>query len=147
MDELEVRPWRRHGQDRLYVNRVGTRESVAWYDCGTARITVIDEAYRDRALAALTPFVVRSVTLDPERQHDLTGNKPGSALDRKVGELAPGGWKGLLARLLRRSPSSSWSVGREGERITGASLNRLRSLGWCVLHSIPLASGSASTMW
>ena len=151
---MEVRPWRRHGQDRLYVNRIGTRDSVACYDCKTGRLTCTDDAYREQVLTALTPFLVRSTApmatsvhgypaaATPDlRQCDLLKNKPGAALDGKIGELAQSRWKQLLARLLGRAPSS-WAVGRQGERITGARLNRLRGKGWCVLHSIPLASGA-----
>jgi len=156
---LEVKPWRRHGQDRLYVNRVGTRDSVACYDCRTGRFTVDDEAYRDRALAVLTPFLLRPAAPavataaaaaarpghpptppDPE-EYDLAANRPGAALDARIAEAEPSGWKRFLARLLGRSPSS-WAIGQQGERIAGARLNRLRRKGWCVLHSVPLASGS-----
>jgi Nuclease-related domain len=143
VDELEVKPWRRPGQDRLYVNRAGTRESVAWYDRETGRLEVRDEAYRDRALAALTPFLARPAVAVPQDlgEYDLARNKPGSALGGKIAEEEPNLWLRLLDMLLRRPPSS-WAVGQQGERITGARLNRLRGKGWCVLHSVPLASGS-----
>ena len=159
MDELEVKPWRRPGQDRLYVNLAGTRESVAWYDCKTGRFEVRDEAYRDRVLAVLTPFLVRPTappvvpaavpvpgyppaTTSDLGEYDLARNNPGDALGEKVAAGAPNRWMRLLSRLLRRPPASSWAIGQQGERITGARLNRLRGKGWCVLHSVPLASGS-----
>jgi hypothetical protein len=110
-------------------------------------------------LAVLRPFLVRPATPPavvgatsvqgyPSAvavdlgQYDLAKNKPGSALDQKVIEGEPSRWKRLLTRLLRPSLQSSWAVGQQGEQITGARLNRLRGKGWCVLHSVPLASGS-----
>ncbi len=54
MEELTVRPWRRPGKDRLYVNRPGEKgESVAWLDCQTGMVTITNWEYEAAALAKI----------------------------------------------------------------------------------------------
>ncbi|MFJ8626618.1 nuclease-related domain-containing protein [Kitasatospora sp. NPDC093550] len=57
MGELTVKPWRRPGQDRVYVNVVGVRgEAAAWLDCQTGVVTINDESYRDASVQKLTAW-------------------------------------------------------------------------------------------
>ncbi|WP_157855144.1 nuclease-related domain-containing protein [Kitasatospora purpeofusca] len=51
MAELTVKPWRRAGKDRLYVNLPGPRgQAVAWLDCLTGVVTITDAAHESSAL-------------------------------------------------------------------------------------------------
>ncbi|MDY0814038.1 nuclease-related domain-containing protein [Kitasatospora purpeofusca] len=51
MAELTVKPWRRAGKDRLYVNLAGPRgQAVAWLDCPTGVVTITDAAHESSAL-------------------------------------------------------------------------------------------------
>ncbi|MER7769607.1 nuclease-related domain-containing protein [Kitasatospora sp. NPDC096140] len=51
MAELTVKPWRRAGKDRLYVNLAGPRgQAVTWLDCTTGAVTITDAAYESSAL-------------------------------------------------------------------------------------------------
>src|SRR3954464_10969802 len=109
MSDLSVQPWKRYGQDRLYVN-LASGESVAWFDRKTGRINVLVEKYRDAALDALAPYMSSAgpVASSPESaavipqpvdvrpEHDLVSNRPGESLRAKLAELSPG----LFARLL-----------------------------------------------
>ncbi|GAA2142443.1 hypothetical protein GCM10009760_27550 [Kitasatospora kazusensis] len=53
MGDFSVGRWRRHGHDRLYVNREGADKAVGWYDFKTGEITVKDEQCRAAVLEAL----------------------------------------------------------------------------------------------
>lgn len=132
---------------------------MAWYDCRTGKINILDESYRAEALSALAPFLTPGpdatptteppsrpapppVTAPPPSQ-DLAANKPGAALRRRIDEVEPSPllrtlkrWFGLDAEL------RPWETGLRGERIAGKSLNRLRRDGWFVLHSVELPSGA-----
>ncbi|MFF1999479.1 NERD domain-containing protein, partial [Kitasatospora sp. NPDC058201] len=46
MDEFTVGRWRRHGHDRLYVNRRGAEKALGWYDFKTGETVVRDERQR-----------------------------------------------------------------------------------------------------
>jgi hypothetical protein len=52
MVELQVRPWKRFGQDRLYVNLHDGR-SAAFFDRRTSELTLLLDVDRDAVLAAL----------------------------------------------------------------------------------------------
>ncbi|MET9877255.1 nuclease-related domain-containing protein [Actinacidiphila glaucinigra] len=151
MSDLSVRPWKRYGQDRLYVNLAGGK-SVAWLDRRTGEISILVEQYRAAALDALAPHVTgalpdgaspRLAGADPQPvdvppDHDLALNRPGEALRAKLADLAPGRFARLLSLLGRKSEADSWRAGLAGERAVGAELGRLASSGWRVLHSVPL---------
>ncbi|MFI6443400.1 nuclease-related domain-containing protein [Kitasatospora sp. NPDC050543] len=52
MEELTVRPWRKPGKWRLYVNRAGVRgAAVAWLDCLTGVVEIQDAERESAALA------------------------------------------------------------------------------------------------
>ncbi|WP_433857707.1 nuclease-related domain-containing protein [Streptomyces kronopolitis] len=159
MGDLRTERWRRYGHDRVYVNRAADSAAVAWYDCRTGKINILDESYRVEALSALAPFLtsdpdVTPTTEPPSRpapppatapppSQDLAANKPGASLRRRIDELEPSPllrtlkrWFGLDAAL------RPWVTGLRGERIAGQSLNRLRRDGWFVLHSVELPSGA-----
>ncbi|MEU0180206.1 nuclease-related domain-containing protein [Streptomyces sp. NPDC006207] len=150
MSDLSVQPWKRYGQDRLYVN-LASGESVAWFDQKTGEIKILVDQYRDAALDALVPHVAgvqppvasppaaahpHPVDVPPE--HDLALNRPGEALRAKLAELSPSRFARLLSLLGRKSDSDSWRAGLAGERTVGAELERLASASWRVLHSVPL---------
>lgn len=56
MVELQVRPWKRFGQDRLYVNLHDGR-SAACFDRRTSELTLLLDVDRDAVLAALAPHL------------------------------------------------------------------------------------------
>lgn len=165
MGDLRTERWRRYGHDRVYVNRASDSAAVAWYDCRTGKINILDETYRAEALSALAPFLTPEPDATPTTEppirptppptappppitvpppsHDLAANKPGASLRRHIDELEPSPllrtlkrWFGLDAEL------RPWETGLRGERIAGKSLNRLRRDGWFVLHSVELPSGA-----
>ncbi|WP_329147811.1 NERD domain-containing protein [Streptomyces sp. NBC_01456] len=141
------------------MNRAADAAAVAWYDCRTGKINILDESYRAEALSALAPFLtsapdVTPVAAPPGRpapppvaapapSQDLATNKPGASLRRRIEDVEPSPllrtlkrWFGLDAAL------RPWETGFRGERIAGKSLNRLRRDGWFVLHSVELPSGA-----
>ncbi|MFD3868808.1 nuclease-related domain-containing protein [Streptomyces sp. NPDC058623] len=73
---------------------------------------------------------------------DLALNRPGSGIEEMLRSKGPSRFRRTLDRLLRRETEwDPWFKGLAGERIAGAELDRLRSRGWKVLHSIPLTRG------
>ncbi|WP_308403591.1 nuclease-related domain-containing protein [Streptomyces sp. 8ZJF_21] len=159
VEELRVQPWRRYGHERLYVNRSTDGKAVAWYDCKTGFISVLDEEYRDHALTVLAPYLTGKAashqpsvaptiensppgSLTPKDSDDVSLNRPGDALRRHIETIEPNRLLRMLARWWNVSEAHSWIVGLRGERITGARLNRLSNRGWHILHSIELPSGA-----
>lgn len=82
--ELTVKPWRRAGKDRLYVNLAGPRgQAVAWLDCLTGVVTITDAAHESSALdrvrewcrtsgRAIPPLtVVHKISPPPRRPYPL----------------------------------------------------------------------------
>ncbi|CAO5155851.1 Nuclease-like protein [Frankia sp. AiPs1] len=153
--DLQVTPWRRFGQDRLYVNLPDGR-SAAWFDRRTSELALLIDVEREKVLAALAPYLpdlkvpqprVSAEGLPPQDAvpadggGDLAANPPGAALAAKLAELRPGFWRGLVRRLLRRGrpETESWRKGLAGERMVAAELDWLTTAGWRVLHSIPLS--------
>ncbi|MER5179842.1 nuclease-related domain-containing protein [Streptomyces sp. NPDC002896] len=168
MSELSVSPWKRHGQDRLYVN-LPDGTAVAWVDCRTGKVTVEKEQYRRAALDALRPHLARKavplLSAKPPSSggsqggtaklrstaeqrpmlpaltsaDDLELNRPGAALLALIAAKGPTPMQRVWARLLRRSSDwDPWFAGLAGERRVGRELKRLSSFGWRVLHGIPL---------
>ncbi|MFF3016937.1 nuclease-related domain-containing protein [Streptomyces sp. NPDC057939] len=73
---------------------------------------------------------------------DLALNRPGSGIQEMLRSKGPSRFRRTLDRLLRRETEwDPWFKGLAGERIAGAELDRLRTQGWKVLHSIPLTRG------
>jgi nuclease-like protein len=153
MAGLVVKRWKRHGLDRLYVATAGG-DTVAWYDCTSGHIEVLQAGYRDQALDALAPYLVAplsrasteplSAIMPPPLavSDDLAVNRPGDSLLPQL-EGAPT-WMARQAMRLwhQKDDSASWRKGLAGERIAGAKLDRLKRRGWHPLHSIPLPSGA-----
>lgn len=74
---------------------------------------------------------------------DLAANAPGDTVRRLIAEHRPSRLKRAVVR--RRGTDDdlrSWETALRGERVTGASLNKLRRGGWYVLHSVPLPGGA-----
>lgn len=59
MGSLKVVRWKRHGHDRLYVN-LPDGIAVAWMDCRTGKIEILDERHRREALGHFVCTGVRS---------------------------------------------------------------------------------------
>ncbi|MEV0740978.1 nuclease-related domain-containing protein [Streptomyces sp. NPDC050549] len=171
MGDLTVKPWKRHGQDRLYVN-LPDGTTVAWADRPTKVVTIKEQRYQGEALALLRQYLGSSVTLRPAPAarpgeavrrpeppaprrpgrpvelpkatvaDDLAENRPGAALIEAIAARGPSPAKRLLMRVLRRpSEWDSWYVGLEGERRVGRELARLSPRGWRVLHGVPKGNG------
>ncbi|MGY0486484.1 nuclease-related domain-containing protein [Streptomyces sp. WG-D5] len=158
MDSLKVVRWKRHGQDRLYVN-LPDRTSVAWMDCRTGKIVITDERYRREALKALreyqsptppapprprAPVTGRPKPLPPlDPANDLARNRPGARLIGMLAERGPTRGERLWSKIRRRPTDwDSWISGAEGERRVGEELKRLEPSGWRVLHGIELSNGA-----
>ncbi|MFE4538627.1 nuclease-related domain-containing protein [Streptomyces scopuliridis] len=158
MSRLRVTPARGQGRDRLYVSlRDGT--TVAWYDKGTGRVSVLSGAGRDEVLAALAPYLTGEVTVGPPRvptpadldrlslhpDDDLAPNRPGEGLHAeldalpaadRVGRAGPDESSAPLPwRRWRQDPRQAELLAQE---TVGDGLDRLEGAGWRVLHSIPL---------
>lgn len=150
MDGLTVRPWKRFGNDRLYVSDESGR-TLGYFDRKTSQLHVDDPAMRYAVLEVLAPLLGGEVPALRQQAasravpagHDLAGNTAGSAVAEQATQLRPGLLQRWIARLSgQRTAATSWEVGARGERIVGRRLERLRANGWHVLHSIPLASGA-----
>ncbi|MGW7434914.1 nuclease-related domain-containing protein [Streptomyces sp. NPDC054849] len=149
MDELRATSWKRYGHDRLYVN-LPDGTTVAWADRTTGEITFLRTGYQDAVVDALarqgayvpspSPDVASGPTLPPlTPENDLTSNRPGEELRKRLADTGPGLLGRMLARMLRRRPDGdSWRTGLVGERRVGDELERLTRQGWRVLHSVPL---------
>ncbi len=81
---------------------------------------------------------------------DLAGNVPGQAARaRAQQELAEmrerkGAFMTFLARGLdAKTDERSWRVGADGEETVGARLDKLRTDGWQLLHSVPVGKGDS----
>ncbi|MWA15441.1 nuclease-related domain-containing protein [Streptomyces sp. BA2] len=162
MSDLKVVRWKRHGQDRLYVN-LPDGSAAAWADCRTGKVTILVEPYRHEALRLLRPLLTRpspasrsSPAVKPKPRttdgrkvvpelppltppDDLALNRPGESLRCLLAEKGPSPAQRVLSWLLRReSEWDSWRMGLAGERRVGGELQRLSRSGWRVLHSVPL---------
>lgn len=151
---LTVHRWRRSGQDRLYLNEPGTRQSLGYYGANTGRLQLKPEhqhrAYE--AVAALRPFLGSAVPeslrdrlppTPPAQENDLARNRAGEAVAARAAELGPTGWQRVAGRVLGlRTEATSWEVGAKGERIVDKRLRRLEKDGWHVLASVVKRSGA-----
>lgn len=142
MTALRVTPAHREGRDRLYVSLPDGR-NVAWFDRDTGRISLVANEHRDGVLAALAPFVTGDFTIGPppvptsadlarlslHPDDDLAPNRSGESLltelDRRPASGSRFRQDPRLARL-------------DADRLLGDALERLESVGWRVLHSVPL---------
>ena len=150
--QLVVKPWKRYGHDRLYVSdSLGAR--LGYLDNKTGDVVVEDEAFRtavEQALGLapappareLEPY---AVTIDALAQ-DLATNRPGTkAAVRAREELRAAPVASLLARVRgQHTPERAWRVGALGERIVAAELDKLKPLGWVVIHDIEVGSNGAN---
>ncbi|WP_306332145.1 nuclease-related domain-containing protein [Streptomyces sp. KL109B] len=135
MGLLKVVRWKRHGHDRLYVN-LPDGTAVAWMDCRTGKIEILDERYRREALgslrvyrgsqprhekgrpAARTPSSRRPSAAPRPRDtrrkslpalspgEDLAANRPGARLLGLIAERGPTRAQRAWARL--RGRSTEW---------------------------------------
>jgi hypothetical protein len=149
VEELRITSWKRFGHDRLYAN-LANGTAVAWLDCRSGEVTIVEPKYRQAALDALAlhmhgpsttkPVLPAAPQLPPlSPEFDLASNAPGTALRDRLNKTGPTLAERALAWLLRRpSPMQSWRTGLAGEKRVGSELNRLTRQGWHVLHAVPL---------
>lgn len=170
MGDLQVKRWRKGGQDRLYVNHGGPRgEAVAWLDCKTGEVHILaaehelaarqkirtwqDGQRTDRRPAPLVqaspqranpPLSIPS--LPPlTRENDLALNPPGAAVADKVREIE--GERSAVVRWVAKGlrlslGADDWRTGLVGEQTVGDTLEGLKSHGWRILHAIRWPSGA-----
>ncbi|MFE9604211.1 nuclease-related domain-containing protein [Streptomyces hokutonensis] len=84
MGDLTVKPWKRHGKDRLYVN-LPDGTTVAWADRPTKVVTIKEQRYQGEALALLRQHLGSSVTLRPASAQSAVARPeagPGEAVRR-----------------------------------------------------------------
>jgi len=143
--ELAVVPWKRPGQDRLYVNGTGG-QSLGWLDQLTGNVRVEAEQDRQAVLAALhlqsgVPFVRTWSRGGAKRLYVSTGGAQGRDLgwgDVLTGEVVtePGADPGVVRRALAchrdwqtwREPDEPHPTGNEAAAGKGPGLLR-RLLG------------------
>jgi len=121
MPGLVVKRWKRHGHDRLYVATEGG-DTVAWYDCKSGHLKVLQASYRDQVLDALAPHLAgpsspvsvaspSTAALPPlPVTDDLAANRPGDSLLPQL-DGAPTWLNRQMMRLWRQSDDSD-SCGR-----------------------------------
>ncbi|MDX3067824.1 nuclease-related domain-containing protein [Streptomyces scabiei] len=73
---------------------------------------------------------------------DLSRNRPGDAVRRKIQELQPNPLLRLIGRWAPGSEIRSWADGLTGECVTGKRLARLNGRGWFTLHAVQWPSGA-----
>jgi hypothetical protein len=150
---LEVKRWRGHGLERLYVNDTDADQAaVGFYDFKTGKLVVEDESRSYEVLQVLRPFLgsavpeaLRGLIADAPvaRESDLSRNRAGDAVAARAAELRPRGFQGLVARLFGlRTDATSWEAGARGERIVDKRLGTLKPDGWQVIPSIVKRSGA-----
>lgn len=171
MGDLVIRRWRRHGQERLYVERPGPgAESVAYYDYRSGELRILvpaaEEAARacidrwrqeqraarsrrsDRPLAAADGTAAAAVAVPPlpplTPDEDLAGNRPGAALIALTRDRERE--RRQLARWGSRTTRnplapSEIRVGIAGEVFVGRVLEQLPPGDWRVLHGVQWPGG------
>lgn len=150
---LEVKRWRGHGLERLYVNDTNAeRPAVGYYDVKAGKLVIEDESRSYEVLQALRPFLgstvpeaLRGLMADAPlaRESDLSRNQAGAAVAARAAELGPRGFQRLVARFLGlRTEATSWEVGAKGERIVDKRLGTLKRDGWQVIPSVVKRSGA-----
>jgi hypothetical protein len=149
MARLRVTPAQHQGHERLYVT-LPDGTSVAWYDRGINRISLIRTDRENDVMEALAPYATGEVTVGPppaptpaeldrltlHPDDDLAPNRPGEALYADL-DAAP---VSTPARFLRRDARQE---ALSAQRLVGEALDALDPAGWRVLHAVPLP-GAAS---
>jgi len=163
MADIIVTPWKRYGHHRGYATTAdGTK--LGWIDVSTGAIEIEEGADRASTEAALTAW--RAQTLAPTAPTVETPPQAASAVKyqeapewqdlalHRPGELvraeALAEWEASKERSKLRAYGArvlnvhtqerAWRVGADGEEAIGSRLEKLRSRGWHVLHSIPVGS-------
>ncbi|MEU3958858.1 nuclease-related domain-containing protein [Streptomyces buecherae] len=133
MSDLTVKPWKRHGKDRLYVN-LPDGTTVAWADRATKAVTIKAENYRDAALALLRKHLGEGITVTPSGRSGA--RTPPSVPDvRPPARPAPARRPALARRpsqpapLPPLSPSEDLAGNRPGARLLGMIAERGPSAG------------------
>lgn len=158
MTELQVRRWRRYGNDRLYVTGAdGVR--IGWLDNLSGERVLERPELADAFEAALAkepgptgPVLVAApqpaarLPMPTRRRDpiwvDLADNRPGQAAREQavahreaMRERSKAGT--FLARMLDiKTDERSWRVGADGEEAVAARLASLEPHGWRMLHAV-----------
>lgn len=147
-----MRPWKRYGKDRLYVNDAADR-SLGYLDRSTDTVHVEDERDLPRVLLALglgvteprLPEPLAYAVTVPRLASELADNMPGASARAKAKEhrsQAP--VRTLLARALGvHTDERAWRVGAKGEQTVAAQLDGLGDR-WTVLHDVPVGERGAN---
>lgn len=155
-ETLTVKPWKRHGKDRVYVSDA-TGRSLGFLDRADGSVQVPDETDRSRVTRALGQSLPQPVAPEPS----ITGGEYAVVIDRWAKDLAantPGAGvrahaqqhreqapvRTLLARVLGvHTDERAWRVGAKGEQTVAKELERL-SGGWTVVHDVPVGDRGAN---
>ncbi len=168
---IELKRWRRFGNDRLYV-RDGTGVEVGWVDLKTGEQCVADadlwNTDVDLAVADwMSKYAPRTVPMpasagtapassiastalagppesamvDPDWR-DFATTRPGAAAMSAARQRTTI-WTRLGRALGLRTQDRSWRVGAAGERAVARTLALFRPLGWKALHAVPVGTRGA----
>jgi hypothetical protein len=131
---LVVQRWQRYGQHRLYVNDTDTRAQLGYYDVGTGRLSVKDDARSYEIVSVLRPFLAGSV---PEGLAHLMPQYPAPPEEILAETEAYETFSAHPARPRPRGfPRVAWPRGGKGERVVTRRLARLGRDGWDVLRAV-----------
>jgi hypothetical protein len=148
---LKVSRWTRFGKDRLYVS-TDQGDRVGWLDLITGQTILERPEFAEPFRVALashvgqpsSPAVPPPLPPVPPTWVDLAMNQSGQGTrERADDELAAMRERSRVGAFLSRTfdlktDERAWRVGADGEESVGASLDKLRSHGWRVLHSVPV---------
>ena len=145
MGNLVVTPWKRYGKNRAYVN-TSDGQRVGWVDLDTAVQTLERPDLAAEFAKVVHDYLglVAPPTVDEVVEYDLALQRPGEGArlraEEELAEMRSRTRVGtVIARTLDwKTDERAWRVGADGEKTVGARLERLRSYGWRVLHSVPV---------
>ncbi|HET9168838.1 MAG TPA: nuclease-related domain-containing protein [Actinospica sp.] len=132
-----VQRWQRNGQHRLYVKDTDTRAQLGYYDLGTGRLAVKDDARSYEIVSVLRPYLLGSV---PQGLQHLMPEYP--AVDLPAAEEYQT-FSASAPRPQQRGPRrlTPWPRGTKGERVVARRLARLGRDGWDVLRAVQSHGG------
>lgn len=168
---LQVRRWRRYGNDRLYV-RSSSGTEVGWYDlladvahpASPEQLATLIEAvdcWRGRVAPTLLRSAVATVTeavdepvAEPvaDASTDLSGNAAGALVrEQAVAAKQAAPVRTFVAWVMGiHTAERAWRLGAVGEEKVGEQLARLvkKDPRWRVVHAIPVGHAAlTSTIW
>jgi hypothetical protein len=171
MSDVLLRPWKRYGHDRVYLETADGRR-LGYWDHKTRTASLDDVSDADLFYGALRdqldilPATVGGTTVVKDQEatnhgrlpppppagkaepdtpwRDLAPTRAGSALREQATQArqaAP--VRTLLARVLGvHTDERAWRIGADGEEVVAKQLSTLAST-WRVLHSVPVGTGNS----